>query len=41
MHGLESTLHQTKERKLDEDQVKNKLQIIHCPHREHWIVANL
>ena len=39
IHGLESTLYQTKERKLNEDQVKNKIQIIHCLHREHWIVA--
>ena len=39
VNGLESTLYQIKERKLTENQVKNKIQIIHCLHKEHWIVA--
>lgn len=39
IHGLESTLYQMKERKLNEAQVKNKIQIIHCLQRQHWIVA--
>ena len=39
VNGLESTLYQIKERKLTENQVKNKIQIIHRLHKEHWIVA--
>ena len=39
IHGLESTLYQMKERRLNEDQVKDKIQIIHCLQRQHWIVA--
>ena len=39
IHGLESTLYQMKERRLNEDQVKDKIQIIHWLLRQHWIVA--
>ena len=40
LNGLESTLFQDKEHTLTEDNVKNKLQIIHCKQRHHWIVAS-
>ena len=40
VNGLESTLYQMKERGLNENQVKNKIQTIQCLHKEHWIVAN-
>ena len=39
LNGLESTLLQTKEVSRTEEMVKNKLQIIYCCEREHWIVA--
>ena len=39
LNGLESTLYQTKKAVLNEAMVKNKLQIIHCKKRQHWIVA--
>ena len=37
---LESTILQGKRQTLTEDMVKNKLQIIHCLERHHWITAN-
>lgn len=40
LNGLESTLYQNKQQFLSEDNVKNKLQIIHCEQRHHWIVAS-
>ena len=40
MHGLESTLYQMKERRLNEDQVENKIQITHWLQRLQWIVAS-
>ena len=40
LNGLESTLFQEKERTLKEDNVNNKLQIIHCKQCHQWIVAN-
>ena len=40
LNGLKSTLQQTKSTGLlPVDEVKNKLQIIHCKARHHWIVA--
>ena len=39
VNGLESILYQIKERKLTENHVENKIQIIHCLHKEHWIAA--
>ena len=33
-------LFQDKEQTLTKDNVKNKLQIIHCKQRHHWIVAS-
>lgn len=39
INGLESTLYQMKEKYLTEDSTKNKIQIIHCAERNHWIVA--
>ena len=40
LNGLKSTLQQTKSTDLlPVDEVKNKLQIIHCKARHHWIVA--
>lgn len=39
LNGLESTLFQAKEVSRTEEMVKNKLQIIYCCEREHWIVA--
>ena len=40
INGLESTLLQGKRQTLTEDMVKNKLQIIHCLERHHWITAS-
>ena len=40
LNGLESSLFQDKERSLTNDNVKNKLQIIHCKQHHHWIVAS-
>ena len=37
---MESTLLQGKSHTLIEDMVKNKLQIIHCLERHHWITAS-
>ena len=31
---------QDKERSLKEDDVNNKLQLIHCKQRHHWIIAS-
>jgi len=40
LNGLKSTLQQTKPAAvLTEDEMRNKLQIIHCKARHHWIVA--
>ena len=39
LNGLKSTLQQGKQQTFTEDEVKNKLQIIHCYERHHWIVA--
>ena len=38
--GLQSTLYQEKEQNLTENDVNNKLQIIHCRSHRHWIVAS-
>ena len=40
LNGLNSTLLQLKQQKLTEDMVKNKLQIIHCSERHHWVTAS-
>ena len=40
INGLESTLLQGKRHILTEHMVKNKLQIIHCLDRHHWITAS-
>jgi len=40
LNGLISTLYQDKELKLTESDVNNKVQIIHCKQRHHWIVAS-
>ena len=40
INELESTLLQGKRQMLTEDMVKNKLQIIHCLERHHWITAS-
>ena len=39
LKGLQSTLYQEKEQNLTENDVNNKLQIIHCRSHLHWIVA--
>ena len=39
LKGLKSTLLQEKQQTITEDEVNNKLQIIHCFERHHWIVA--
>ena len=39
LKGLKSTLLQGKQQIFTEDEVKNKLQIIHCFERHHWILA--
>ena len=40
LNGLASTLYQEKKTILSEASVQNKLQIIHCNSRQHWIVAS-
>ena len=40
INGLESTLYQMKEKDLTEDSTRNKLQIVHCAERHHWIVTS-
>ena len=40
LNGFQSTLLQEKKVELSEAQVKNKLQIIHCSKRYHWIVGS-
>jgi len=40
LNGLASTLYQEKNALLSETSVQNKLQIIHCRSRQHWIVAS-
>ena len=40
LNGLASTLYQEKKTILSEASVQNKLQIIHCNSRHHWIVAS-
>ena len=40
LNGLNSTLLQLKQQKLTENMVKNKLQIIHCSERHHWVTAS-
>ena len=40
LNGLNSTLLQLKQQKLTEDMVNNKLQIIHCSERHHWVTAS-
>ena len=39
LKGLQSTLYQQKEQNLSENDVHNKLQIVHCKSCHHWIVA--
>ena len=39
LNGLQSTLFQDKQLELTENETKNKIQIIHCNSRHHWIVA--
>ena len=39
LKGLKSTLLQGKQQTFTQDEVRNKLQIIHCFKRHHWIVA--
>ena len=39
LNGLKPTLLQGKQQTFTEDEVKNKLQIIHCYEQRHWIVA--
>ena len=41
LNGLESILYQNKQQFLSENDVKNKLQIIHCEQRHHWILPVL
>ena len=40
INGLISTLYQEKKAALSETSVQNKLQIVHCRTRHHWIVAS-
>ena len=40
MNGLQSTLFQEKQMVLTEKSVRNKVQIIHCERRHHWVVAS-
>lgn len=40
LNGLNSTLLQLKQQRLTEAMVKNRLQIIFCPERHHWITAS-
>ena len=39
MNGLLCTLYQEKKVELEESTVQNKLQVVHCKNRHHWIVA--
>ena len=39
LNGLNNTLYQARKVTLTKDTVANKLQIIHCKARSHWIVA--
>lgn len=39
LQGLQSTLLQAKKVFLTAEQVQNKLQVVHCLERDHWIVA--
>ena len=40
LNGLESSLYQDKDLVRSEEMVKNKVQIVYCKDREHWIVAS-
>lgn len=40
INGLSSTLLQEKESKLTRDLVKNRVQIIYCRNRKHWVAAS-
>lgn len=40
INGFQSTLLQGKPQDLTEETVKNKIQIIHCKSRHHWVVAS-
>lgn len=40
LNGLKSTFLQSKQLNLTENETKNKLQIIHCYSRHHWVVAS-
>ena len=40
LNGLQSTLLQEKKMVLTENSVRNKVQIIHCKSRHHWVVAS-
>ena len=40
LNGLQSTLFQDKPLELTEDAVKNKIQIVYCKSRHHWLVAS-
>ena len=40
LNGLQSTLLQSKHLNLTENEIRNKIQIIHCYPRHHWIVAS-
>ena len=40
LNGLKSTLLQEKKMVLTENFVRNKVQIIHCKSRHHWVVAS-
>ena len=40
LNGLKSTLLQEKKIVLTENSVRNKVQIIHCKSRHHWVVAS-
>ena len=39
LNGFESTLYQGKEVKWTEEKIANKIQIVHCKDRNHWILA--
>ena len=39
LNGFESTLYQGKEVKWMEEKISNKVQIVHCKDRSHWILA--
>ena len=43
INGLESTLHQQLQKNatvLSKDSVRNRIQILFCQERKHWIVAS-